>query len=85
MFGRYRAVLVPTMKAYTCFIAILCPLLALGQNAAQTPEMPTPIFKVEVVSRSIPAVSYRNRSGWTKVDLQGTSLAPQAKGHSGSQ
>jgi hypothetical protein len=39
-----------------------------------------PIFKVEVVSRSIAAVSYRNRSGWTKVDLQGTSLAPQAKG-----
>ena len=39
-----------------------------------------PIFKVEVVSRSIAAVSYRNRSGWTKVDLQGTALAPQAKG-----
>jgi outer membrane protein OmpA-like peptidoglycan-associated protein len=32
------------------------------------------------VSRSIQAVSYRNRSGWTKVDFQGTSLAPQAKG-----
>ena len=42
--------------------------------------MPTPIFKVEVVSRSIAAVSYRNRSGWTKVDLQGTALAPKAKG-----
>ena len=41
---------------------------------------PNPIFKVEVVSRSIQAVSYRNRSGWTKVDFQGTSLAPQAKG-----
>jgi outer membrane protein OmpA-like peptidoglycan-associated protein len=40
----------------------------------------TPIFRVEVVSRSIAAVSYRNRSGWTKVDFQGTSLAPAAKG-----
>ncbi len=39
-----------------------------------------PIFKVEVVSRSIQAVSYRNRSGWTKLDFQGTSIAPQAKG-----
>jgi outer membrane protein OmpA-like peptidoglycan-associated protein len=68
------------MKALTCFLATLIPLATFGQTAAQTPEMPTPIFKVEVVSRSIAAVSYRNRSGWTKVDLQGTSLAPKAKG-----
>ena len=80
MFGRYRALLVPTMKVFNCFLATILPLIALGQNAAQTPDMPTPIFKVEAVSRSIAAVSYRNRSGWTKVDLQGTSLAPQAKG-----
>ena len=80
MFGRYRALLVLTMKAYTYFLVTLLPLFALGQIAAQTPDMPMPIFKVEVVSRSIPAVSYRNRSGWTKVDLQGTALAPKAKG-----
>ena len=42
---------------------------------------PVPIFKVEVVSRSIQAVSYRNHSGWTKIDFQGTTLAPQAQGH----
>jgi outer membrane protein OmpA-like peptidoglycan-associated protein len=42
---------------------------------------PVPIFKVQVVSRSIQAVSYRNHSGWTKIDFQGTSLAPQAEGH----
>ncbi len=42
---------------------------------------PVPIFKVEVVSRSIQAVSYRNHSGWTKIDFQGTSLAPQAQGN----
>lgn len=41
---------------------------------------PNPIFRVQVVARDVPAVSYRNRSGWTKVDFQGTSLAPQAKG-----
>jgi outer membrane protein OmpA-like peptidoglycan-associated protein len=68
------------MKAYTCFIATLLPLVSFGQTAAQTAEAPTPLFKVEVVSRSISAVSYRNRSGWTKVDLQGTALSPQAKG-----
>jgi outer membrane protein OmpA-like peptidoglycan-associated protein len=80
MFGPYRAVLVPTMKAQNCVLALLLPAIALAQNAAQTPDMPTPIFKVEAVSRSISAVSYRNRSGWTKVDLQGTSLSPKAKG-----
>lgn len=39
-----------------------------------------PIFRVQVVARDIPAVSYRNRSGWTKIDFQGTSIAPTAKG-----
>lgn len=81
MFGKHRALLVSTMKLYTCLFASFLPLIALGQNAApQTAEAPMPIFKVEVVSRSIAAVSYRNRSGWTKVDFQGTSLASQAKG-----
>lgn len=51
-----------------------------GQQASKEPGSGNPIFRVQVVSRSVQAVSYRNRSGWTKVDLQGTSLAPQAKG-----
>jgi outer membrane protein OmpA-like peptidoglycan-associated protein len=71
------------MKVYNCFFATLLPLFAFAQqpNAApRTAETPVPLFKVEVVSRSISAVSYRNRSGWTKVDFQGTALAPNAKG-----
>ena len=44
-------------------------------------DIPAPIYRVTVVSRTIRAVSYRNRSGWTKVDLRGTALAPQATGH----
>ena len=81
MFGRHRALLVPIMKTHTCFLATLLPLIALGQTPApQTGDTQVPIFKVEVVSRSIAAVSYRNRSGGTKIDFQGTSLAPQAKG-----
>ena len=31
-----------------------------------------PIFRVTVVERTTNAVSYRHRSGWTKVDLRGT-------------
>ncbi|MGD0438192.1 MAG: OmpA family protein, partial [Bryobacteraceae bacterium] len=40
-----------------------------------------PIFRVTVVERTSNAVSYRHRSGWTKVDLRGTPLAPDASGH----
>ncbi len=42
---------------------------------------PQPVFRVTVVERTTSAVSYRHRSGWTKVDLHGTPLAPQATGH----
>src|SRR5580700_8170277 len=54
--------------------------------AAQVPAPPpdnggTPIFRVTVVERTTNAVSYRHRSGWTKVDLRGTPLAPDATGH----
>lgn len=47
-----------------------------SQQSAST----APLFKVQVVSRSVPAVSYRDRSGWTKIDFKGTALAPEAKG-----
>ena len=60
-------------------------LLPLGLWA-QAPEPPQnsggqPIFRVTVVERTTNAVSYRHRSGWTKVDLRGTPLAPDATGH----
>ena len=52
-----------------------------GQQQAESPsQQKNPIFRVQVVSRTIQAVSYRNRSGWTKIDFQGTALAPQANG-----
>ncbi len=51
-----------------------------NRNVAQTGE-PMPVYKVTVVQRTTRAMSYRFRSGWTKVDLQGTTIAPQAKGH----
>jgi outer membrane protein OmpA-like peptidoglycan-associated protein len=70
-------------------VFVLLPSSMLGQEPNPTQRMdqpvnqngPVPIFKVQVVSRSIQAVSYQNRSGWTKIDFQGTSLAPQAQGH----
>src|SRR3569833_184610 len=56
------------------------PVQNLNQQPAQSPNC-NPIFRVHAVSRSIAAVTYRDRAGWTKVDLQGTSLVPKAKGN----
>ena len=76
------------MKVLTYLLLASLPFALFGQEPNPTqstdqknsPSGPNPIFKVQVVSRSISAVSYRNRSGWTKIDFQGTSLAPKAKG-----
>ncbi|HMJ62624.1 MAG TPA: OmpA family protein [Bryobacteraceae bacterium] len=70
-------------------LLVISSVAVFGQetNPTQTINQPkagssqqNPIFRVEVVSRSIAAISYRNRSGSTKVDFQGTSLAQKAKG-----
>lgn len=69
-------------------VAVVClPLSLLAQErnptqsaSPQSPGGANPIFRVQVVSKSVPAVSYRNHNGWTKLDFQGTSLAPKAKG-----
>jgi len=53
----------------------------LAQAPPLSPSGDTPIFRVTVVERTTNAVSYRHRSGWTKVDLRGTPLAPDAGGH----
>lgn len=54
-------------------LAILGSLTALAQT-------PTPTFRVNVVSRTVPAVTYRHRSGATKLDFAGTDLMPSATG-----
>ncbi len=50
-------------------------------QSAAPDNSPMPIYRVTVVSRTTQAISYRNRSGWTKVNLRGTALAPDANGH----
>jgi len=40
----------------------------------------TPIFRVNVISRNVLAVSYKHRSGSTHVDFAGTGLMPSATG-----
>src|SRR6202171_4186478 len=66
----------------------LAVVMTLGASAqAQTPTQtpadsgnPTPTFRNNVVSRTTRAVSYRHRSGATKINFQGTDLMPGAGG-----
>src|SRR5579864_9400255 len=68
----------------------LLALMALGASAsAQTQyqtQVPadagntTPTYRINVVSRTTRAVSYRHRSGSTKINFQGTDLMPGAAG-----
>ena len=56
---------------------------AQAQNQTQVPAdsgNPTPTYRINVVSRTTRAVSYRHRSGATKIDFQGTDLMPAAAG-----
>src|SRR5580692_9859999 len=73
----------PTMnKLSTALIFLAGALLTFAQAPAPGPNNgDTPIFRVTVVERTTNAVSYRHRSGWTKVDLRGTPLAPDSTGH----
>jgi outer membrane protein OmpA-like peptidoglycan-associated protein len=59
-----------------------------AQNPATTTDVngnvvkmeQTPLYRVNVVARSLDAVNYQHKNGSTKVDLVGTSLMPEARG-----
>lgn len=60
-------------------------LVASAAAWCQTPEGgprsdPQPIYKVTVVSRTLPAVNYGHLDGPTAIDFRGTVLLPKAKG-----
>src|SRR5437868_11599179 len=60
-------------------------LSAVAQTDSQaimelTPLSPTPIFRVNVVSRSVQAVNYKHRAGASKLDFAGTDMMPSASG-----
>jgi len=66
-------------------LAVVIALGASAQAQAQTQAPadsgnPTPTYRINVVSRTTRAVSYRHRSGATKINFQGTDLMPAAAG-----
>ena len=68
-------------KLSSITLAVVMTLAASAQ--AQVPadsSNPTPTFRLTIISRTTRAVSYRHRSGSTKVDFQGSDLMPSAAG-----
>jgi outer membrane protein OmpA-like peptidoglycan-associated protein len=70
------------------FLGVIASLALAAQvpNPTQSqpaPEQlnPAPIFRIEVVARSTPAVNYLHRGGSTEINFQGTALDAQGKGH----
>jgi outer membrane protein OmpA-like peptidoglycan-associated protein len=74
------------MKTKLLFVAaIALSLPAVAQsNYERTGDVEhmstTPMFRVTVISRSVQAVNYKHRSGYSKLDFAGTDLMPSANG-----
>jgi outer membrane protein OmpA-like peptidoglycan-associated protein len=71
------------ISSITLAVAMTFGASALAQAQTQVPAdsgNPTPTYRINVVSRTTRAVSYRHRSGATKIDFQGTDLMPGATG-----
>ncbi len=63
-----------------CMTLLITLAVAQQENPPVEPMDQTPVFRVNVVSRTTKAVNYRHRGGSTIVDIKGTSLMPEAKG-----
>lgn len=64
-------------KAVTVLCAIVVSFLGFSSARAQTS---VPIYRITVVGRTIPAISYRTLSGSTEIGFAGTTLMPGASG-----
>ena len=51
-----------------------------SENAARMAAGAAPIYRISVTARTMKAVSYRHRSGSTKIDFRGTDILPGARG-----
>jgi len=71
------------ISSITLTVVMALGASAQAQSQTQVPAdsgNPTPRYRINVVSRTTRAVSYRHRSGATKVNFQGTDLMPGAAG-----
>jgi outer membrane protein OmpA-like peptidoglycan-associated protein len=61
-------------------IGIVTAICGVSLLLGQSQEPPSPVFKVNVVSKSTKAINYRHRSGSTTINFVGTALMPKAQG-----
>src|SRR3984893_3297512 len=64
----------------SCQIMMVTFAIAQQENPPVEPMDQTPVFRVNVVSRTTKAVNYRHRGGSTTVDMKGTALMPEVTG-----
>lgn len=73
------------IKYASAFLMVCGVLSAHGpqsqdENAAKLAAGATPVYRITVTARTTKAVSYRHRSGATKIDFKGTEFLPNASG-----
>jgi outer membrane protein OmpA-like peptidoglycan-associated protein len=68
------------VKTLLTLLVALSALSALAQTEPQKTGT-VPIYRIVVVARTTQAINYRHRSGATKINFQGTSLLPEARGN----
>ena len=68
------------VKTLVAVVIALCPLSAWAQTESQKTGT-IPIYRIVVVARTTQAINYRHRSGSTKINFQGTTLMPGARGN----
>jgi outer membrane protein OmpA-like peptidoglycan-associated protein len=70
----------PMVKTLITFLVALSSLSALAQTEPQKTGT-VPIYRIIVVARTTQAINYRHRSGNTRINFQGTTLLPEARGN----
>ena len=71
------------ISGITLAVVMTLGVSAQAQTQTQVPAdagNPTPTYRINVVSRTTRAVSYRHRSGATKINFEGSNLMPAAAG-----
>src|SRR5256885_6191802 len=75
-------------KVFSAFLTV-CGVLAAQSAQAPNPTHQSapvnaggsmPVYRVNVVARTMKAINYHHRSGATKIDFRGTTLLPKAHG-----
>lgn len=80
MFGKFGSRLIILGLLIAPLAAQVPQSVAPSSSVQVEPMEKTPVFRVNVVSRTTQAVNYRHRGGSTKIDFRGSNLMSRAEG-----